>query len=85
MATTYKKTLKTLTIKTAGGQTITAADTATDPIGSEALAQFLAQQTMAVRGAEGAVTYIPFHAVDTIAVAVAQSDDITKADPYGCE
>lgn len=84
MATTYKKTLKTLTIKTIGGQTITAADTVSDPIGSEALAQFENFQTMVVRG-ENTLTYIPFHAVDSIEVAVSQSEDQTKPDAYGCE
>lgn len=84
MATTYTKTLKSLTIKTIGGQTITAVDTATDPIGSEALAQFNNFQTMVIRG-EGTLTYIPFHAVDSIIVTVSQSESITRADAYGCD
>lgn len=84
MATTYKKVLKTLTIKTAGGTTITAADTATEAIGSSALAQFENFQTMAIKTQTG-VTYVPFHAVDTIAVAVSQSDDITRPDAVCAE
>lgn len=84
MATTYKKVLKTLTIKTIGGTTITAADTATEAIGSNALAQFENFQTMAIT-TESGVTYVPFHAVDNIAVAVAQSEDITKPDAVCAE
>lgn len=84
MATTYKKSLKTLTIKTAGGQAITAADTADNQAGSNALASFLDYKTMVITGENGAVTYVPFHAVDSVAVTIAQSDDITRKDPV-CE
>lgn len=83
MAISYKKALKTLTIKTVGGTTVTAADTATDPIGSDALAEFEAKATMHVRKTSG-VTEIPFHAVDTVDVAVT-TQDATRKDPYCAE
>lgn len=79
----YSKPLKTIVIKTLGGTTINAADTATDPIASDALAEFDAFKTMHVRTASG-VTEVPFHAVDNIAVTVTTTE-VEKADPYGCE
>lgn len=84
MATTYKKSLKTLTITTIGGSTITAADTADSPVGSAALSQFENFQTMVIPG-ESSTTYVPFHAVDHIVVAISESSDIEKPDAYGCE
>lgn len=79
----YTKPLKTIVIKTLGGTTINAADTATDPIASDALAEFEMFKTMHVRTAEG-VTEVPFHAVDNIAVT-SSNTEVEKADPYGCE
>ena len=84
MATTYKKTLKTITVKTLGGTTVSVSDTATSTAASNALAQFEAGQTMVIKGEEK-TTYVPFHAVDSIEVTTAQSADITRPDPYGCE
>ena len=81
MAITYKKQLKTLTIKTIGGSTIEVADTAEKAIGSNALANFLNKETLICETQTG-VTYVPFHAVDTVEVASAASDDITRPDPY---
>ena len=78
MATTYKKVLKALQIKTLAGTTITAVDTATEAIGSNALAQFEAYETMVIPGDE--ITYIPFHAVESVTVEITQSADITKPD-----
>ena len=79
----YSKPLKTIVIKTLGGTTINAADTATDPIASDALAEFDAFKTMHVRGKDS-VTEVPFHAVDNITVSV-ETTEVEKADPYGCE
>lgn len=79
---TYTKALKSITVKTIGGATIEAADTATDPKASDALSEFEAFQTMHIRTANG-VTLVPFHAVDNIAV-VTSSAQATKGDPYGC-
>lgn len=81
MATTYKKPLKSIVVKTLGGTTINAADTATDPIASDALRDFEAFQTMHIRGAEGKETLVPFHAVDNIEVT-ASTADVTREDPY---
>lgn len=80
MATKYKKNLLTLTIKTVGGTTVTATDTVDDPAASDARSQFQSFTTMVVRG-ENKKTYIPFHAVDTIEVTSAQSEEITRPDP----
>lgn len=84
MAITYKKALKTIAVKTLGGTTVTVADTTTDPKASNALAEFEAFRTMHIVTGNGEITMIPFHAVDSIVVTTAQSEDITKADPY-CE
>lgn len=83
MATTYKKVLKTIAVKTLGGTTINAADTASDPIASNALAEFEAFRTMHIKG-ENNVTLVPFHAVDSIVVTESTSD-VEKADAYGCD
>lgn len=80
MATTYKKTLKSISVTTIGGQTVTGADTVDEPIASNALAEFEAFGTMHIDG-----TLVPFHAVDTIAVTSSQSEDITRNDPYCAE
>lgn len=79
---TYKKVLKTIVVKTLGGQTINAADTATDPIASDALRDFEGFTTMHIRTQSGE-TLVPFHAVDTIEVTVSTTD-VEKADAY-CE
>ena len=83
MATTYKKALKSIVVKTLGGTTINATDTATDPIASDALRDFEGFGTMHIRTANGE-TLVPFHAVDSI-VVTASAEDATRADAYGCE
>lgn len=80
MATTYKKVLKTIAVKTVGGTTVNAADTATEPIASNALYEFENFKTMHIRTEDG-MTLVPFHAVDTITVTEAATD-VTKADAY---
>lgn len=84
MAITYKKALKSIVITTVGGNTVSVADTATEPKASNALAEFEAFKTMHIATGANETTLIPFHAVDHIVVTVSQSDSITKADPY-CE
>lgn len=79
MATIYKKILKSITVTTVGGQTVTGADTVDEPVASNALAEFEEFGTMHIDG-----TLVPFHAVDTIAVTTSQSEDITRTDPF-CE
>ena len=83
MATTYKKPLKSIVVKTLGGTTINAADTATDPIASDALRDFEHFETMHIRTANGE-TLVPFHAVDNI-VVTASTADATRADAYCVE
>lgn len=82
MATTFNKPLKTIVVKTLGGTTINAADTATDPIASDALRDFEGMGIMHIRK-EGGVTLVPFHAVDNIEVT-ASVTEVTRADAY-CE
>lgn len=82
---TYTKPLKTIVITLmtgASGGTYT--DTATNPVASNALAEFEAYKTMHIKNTDGSVTMIPFHAVAMIKVTAASSE-VTKADPYGCE
>ena len=80
MATTYNKPLKTIVVKTIGGATINAADTATDPIASDALRDFEAFQTMHIRKS-GGYTLVPFHAVDNIEVTTSTTE-VTREDAY---
>lgn len=80
---TYTKALKSITVTTVGGQTVSAADTATAPIASNALAEFEAFHTMHIPG-ENNETLIPFHAVDNIVVTKSTAS-VTKDDPYGCD
>lgn len=83
MATTYNKPLKTIVVKTIGGATINAADTATDPIASDALRDFEAGGIMHIRKS-GGETLVPFHAVDNIEVTVTATN-VTRADAYCAE
>lgn len=85
MAITYKKALKTIAVKTLGGTTVTVSDTAADPKASNAFAEFEAERTMHIATGANETTVIPFHAVDSIVVTSAQSDDITREDPYCAE
>ena len=79
---TYTKALKTVVFTLHDESTVTAADTATAQIGSNAFAQFMDknQPIIVVPGADD-TTYIPFHAVVKAVVSVADSDSITKNDP----
>lgn len=83
MATIYNKPLKSIVVKTLGGTTINAADTASDPIASDALRDFEHFETMHIRTANGE-TLVPFHAVDNIAVT-ASTTEVTRADAYCVE
>ena len=83
MATTYNKPLKSIVVTTLGGTTINAADTATDPIASDALRDFEAYETMHIRTANGE-TLVPFHAVDNI-VVTASTTELTRSDAYCVE
>lgn len=80
---TYKKPQKSIAVKTIGGATINAADTASAPIASDAIGEFEAFRIMHIKG-EGTVTLVPFHAVDNIVVTESLAD-VEKADAYGCD
>lgn len=81
MAITYTKPLKSVVFTLVDASTVTAADTATYPIGSEALGMYLSDKMVTVPG-ESSITY--FHASQVVkaVVTVTQSDSITKEDPY---
>ncbi len=81
MATTYTKALKAIAVKTLGGTTVNAADTATEPIASNALMEFEDYKTMHIKTGDGEVTEIPFHAVDSIVVTTT-TQSATRADAY---
>lgn len=83
MAITYKKALKTVVFTLHDASTVTAADTATDPKGSMALGMYDAKDVIVVEG-ENNVTKFDFSQVVKVVITTAQSEDITKADPY-CE
>lgn len=85
MATTYKKTLKTISVTLHGVDTaIEVADTTSATPATNALNEFMAEKTMHLPTGDGEVTYAPFHAVISVVVNSAQSEDITRPDPV-CE
>lgn len=83
MATTYNKPLKSIIVKTIGGNTVNASDSATEKIASDALSEFEMFKTMHIKG-ENKLTLVPFHAVDLIEVTETTTE-VSKSDPYGCE
>ena len=83
MAVTFKKPLRTIVITTIGGATFTVADTVECAAASAALGQFEAHGIMNFTTENGAAE-VPFHAVDNIAITVAESGNITRNDPV-CE
>ena len=84
MATTYKKALKTAVFTLHDGSTVTAADTAEKAIRSEALGMYDAKGVIVVPG-ENNITKFDFSQVVKVVVTTAQSEDITKKDPYCAE
>lgn len=82
MAITYKKPLKTISVKVHGIDTAyEVEDTVSAPNASNALAEFENGYKMHLVTADSTVI-VPYHAVEAVTVTVALSDDITKADPY---
>lgn len=79
---TYNKPTNSIEVKTRGGSTFTATDTASDPIASDALRDFLGAETMHIRG-EG-MTLVPFRATDVVTVTKSVTS-VGREDPYGCE
>ena len=83
MAITYKKALKTAVFTLHDGSTVTAADTVDSAIGSEAIGMYDAKGVIVVPTAQN-VTKFDYRQVIKVVITTAQSEDITKADPY-CE
>ena len=81
MATNFNKPLKTITVKTIGGNTITAADTVNKMIASAALSEFEMGKTMHIETGADEKTIVPFHAVDNILVQVSTAA-ATRPDAY---
>ena len=81
MATNFNKSLKTITVKTIGGNTITAADTVNKMIASAALSEFEMGKTMHIKTGADETTIVPFHAVDNILVQVSTAA-ATRPDAY---
>ena len=79
---TYNKPIKSIEVETRGGSTFTATDTASLPIASDALRDFLGAETMHIRG-EG-ITLVPFRATDVVTVTKSVAS-VDRTDPYGCE
>lgn len=84
MAITYKKALKTAVFTLHDGSTVTAADTVESAIGSEALGMYDAKDVIVVPG-ENNITKFNFNQVVKVVITTAQSEDITKEDPYCAE
>lgn len=80
MATTFNKALKAITVKTIGGNTISATDTAAAMVASAALSEFEMGKTMHIKNGTN-TTIVPFHAVDNILVTLS-SESVTKPDAY---
>lgn len=81
MAITYTKPLKSIQISTLGGTGFQVTDTVSSPDASMALAQFLKGETMNFPY-QGAILYVPFHAVEAVGVQTQTSEPVEKADPY---
>ena len=81
MATSFNKSLKTITVTTIGGNTINCADTAQAMNASAALSEFEIGKTMHIKTGANETTIVPFHAVDNILVEVS-TEAATRPDAY---
>ena len=81
---TYKKPLYTVEVITTCGETYTVADTTEKQIAGAVIQQFNGKMTLVLETGENEKTYVPFHAVCAVKVTVS-TEDVEKADPYGCE
>ena len=82
MAITYKKPLKSISVKVHGiTDTFDVSDTVSAPYATAALAEFEKGYKMHLKGDESDAI-IPYHAVEAIIVTTETSDSITKTDPY---
>lgn len=78
---TYNKPTKSIKVNTRGGSTITASDTSSAPIASDALRDFTEKQTMHIKGEK--LNLVPFHASDVVEVTKSVTS-VDRSDPYGC-
>lgn len=81
---TYTKSLKTVVFTLHDGSVVTAADTATNAAGSQALGMYDAKSVIVVVG-DSSTTKFDFSQVVKVVITTAESGEITKVDPYGCE
>ena len=82
---TYKKPLKTISVKVHGmDDAIEVADTVSAPNASNAYAEFEEGHKMHLVTQSGTVV-VPYHAVEAVSVTTAASEEITKTDPYCAE
>lgn len=87
MVTKELKNIEVTLIGCGDAVTLKASDTATDPNATYALDDFKAEKYMTLkdRENEGVTNYVPFHAVDHIAVNKTSASAADRPDPYGCE
>lgn len=84
MAVTYKKALKSLSVKVHGvDDAYVVADTVDETVASYALAEFERMNTMHLALSNKTVL-VPFHAVEAVEVTVTESANQTR-DAYGCD
>ena len=81
---TYKKPLYTVEVITTCGETYTVSDTTEKAIAGAVIAAFKRGETLVIETGENEITYVPFHAVCAVKATVS-TEDVEKADPYGCE
>lgn len=81
---TYTKPLRTVVFTLHDGSTVTATDTTAKAAGSAALGMYDSKGVIVVEG-ESNITKFDFSQVVKVVITIAQSGDITKADPYGCK
>lgn len=80
MAQTYKKALRNAKFTTLMNTEKTVADTTSEFIATQALAEFDGKKTIKIKG-ENDTTLIPFHAVKKVESGIT-SADATKSDAY---
>ena len=81
---TYKKPLYTVEVITTCGETYSVSDTVEKAIAGAVISAFKRGETLTIETGENETTYVPFHAVCAVKVTVS-TEDVEKADPYGCE
>lgn len=83
MATKKLKSIEITLIGCGDAVTLTAQDTVTEPIAKYALDEFKAEKQMKFKNGED-MYYVPFHAVDNIAVTETEAEVEDRPNAYGC-